>query len=63
LPREEYLAEVKKLISPFIQLLKTGKLASIPELYDGDQPYYPKGAPAQFWSTAAVYLLAREVFY
>ena len=62
LPREEYLAEVKKLISPFIQLLKTGKLASIPELYDGDQPYYPKGAPAQFWSTAAVYLLAREVF-
>lgn len=62
LTREEYLAEARMLIYPFIQLLKTGKLSSIPELYDGDQPYYPKGAPAQFWSTAAVYLLAREIF-
>jgi len=62
LSQDEFQAEVKKLIGPFIQLLKTGKLASIPELYDGDHPYYPKGAPAQFWSTAAVYILAREVY-
>ncbi len=61
LPEEEYRSELLRLKNPFLQLLRTGKLASFPELYDGMDPYYPKGAPAQFWSTAAVYLLIKEL--
>lgn len=60
LSREEYLNTLKKLLHPFKELILSGKVGSLPELYDGDNPYYPKGAPAQFWSVAALYLLIKE---
>ena len=59
-PKEEYLNALKKLIHPFKELILSGKVGSLPELYDGENPYYPKGAPAQFWSVAAIYLLEKE---
>jgi glycogen debranching enzyme len=32
-----------------------GHIASIAEVWDGDMPHFPKGAPAQAWSVAALY--------
>lgn len=58
--KEEYLNALKGLLQPFKELILSGKVGSIPELYDGENPYFPKGAPAQFWSVAAIYLLAKE---
>lgn len=61
LPEKDYLEALKRLLHPFKSLILSGKVGNIPELYDGDHPYYPKGAPAQFWSVAAIYLLEREL--
>lgn len=58
---EEYIQELQKLLFPFRNLLLSGKVGSLPELYDGDNPYYPKGAPAQFWSVAAIFLMEKEL--
>lgn len=60
LPKKVYKEELKKLLHPFMELVLSGKVGSIPELYDGDNPYFPKGAPAQFWSVAAIFLLEIE---
>ncbi len=57
---KEYYEALKKLLHPFRELIFTGKIGSLPELYDGDNPYYPKGAPAQFWSVAAIFLLEQK---
>lgn len=60
LSREEYYHNIKKILNPFKELILKGKTSSLPELYDGENPFYPKGAPAQFWSAAALYLIAKE---
>jgi len=52
--------ELNSLVKPFREKILTGKIASIPEVYDGENPYYPKGAYAQFWSVAAIFLIERE---
>jgi glycogen debranching enzyme len=33
---------------------RSGCLGSIPEIYDGDEPRYPRGCPAQAWSVAEI---------
>lgn len=53
--------ELNSLVKPFREKILTGKIASIPEVYDGENPYYPKGAYAQFWSVAAIFLIEREL--
>ncbi|MCB5253531.1 MAG: hypothetical protein LHW51_11215 [Candidatus Cloacimonetes bacterium] len=32
-----------------------GHNASVAEVWDGENPHFPKGAPAQAWSVAALY--------
>ncbi|PMP60628.1 MAG: hypothetical protein C0197_06655 [Caldimicrobium thiodismutans] len=60
LAKRTYKEELKKLLHPFKELILSGKVGSLPELYDGDHPYFPKGAPSQFWSVAAIFLLEAE---
>jgi predicted glycogen debranching enzyme len=51
--------ELLAFASPFRDRFVSGEMASIPELYDGDSPRIPKGAPAQCWSTAAVFIIEK----
>ncbi len=59
-PKKTYKEELKRLLHPFKELVISRKVGSLPELYDGDNPYFPKGAPAQFWSVAAIFLIEVE---
>ncbi len=51
--------EIKDTLSSFIQTFRQsflrGHIASVAEIWDGDSPHFPKGAPAQAWSVAALY--------
>ncbi len=51
--------ELESLIFRFREGFVTGRMASVAELYDGDDPNLPKGAPAQCWSVTAVYIIER----
>lgn len=57
--KENLKVELNDLVKVFRDLISTGKAASIPEIYDGENPYYPKGAHAQLWSVAAVFLIEK----
>ncbi|MCX8058256.1 MAG: amylo-alpha-1,6-glucosidase [Spirochaetes bacterium] len=56
--KEEIL---KRFRRPFDGLLK-GHYGSIAEVWDGDEPHFPKGAPAQAWSVAAYYYVVKNFF-
>lgn len=51
--------EIAQALSEFIGVLRKGfmkgHIASVAEVWDGDTPHFPKGAPAQAWSVAALY--------
>lgn len=51
--------EIAEALSSFIGTFRSsfmkGHIASIAEVWDGDAPHFPKGAPAQAWSVAALY--------
>lgn len=51
--------EIVKTIGDIIGVLRNsfmkGHIASVAEVWDGDTPHFPKGAPAQAWSVAALY--------
>ncbi len=51
--------EIKDALESFIMSFRNsfmrGHIASIAEIWDGDAPHFPKGAPAQAWSVAALY--------
>ncbi|MDD2230350.1 MAG: amylo-alpha-1,6-glucosidase [Candidatus Cloacimonetes bacterium] len=51
--------EIRETLSSFIQTFREsfmrGHIASVAEIWDGDAPHFPKGAPAQAWSVAALY--------
>lgn len=51
--------EISKEISGYVWALRDGmmrgELASIAEVWDGQDPYFPKGCPAQAWSTFALF--------
>jgi glycogen debranching enzyme len=53
-PAAERRAELEKLIWRFRRGFMKGHIASVAELWDGDQPHVPKGCPAQAWSVMAV---------
>jgi len=38
-----------------------GWLASVAEVWDGENPGVPKGAPAQAWSVAALYCIEKMI--
>lgn len=51
--------EIAQALGDFIGKLRNsfmrGHIASVAEVWDGDTPHFPKGAPAQAWSVAALY--------
>jgi len=51
--------ELLGLVSAFRDRFVSGDMASVPELYDGESPRLPKGAPAQCWSSAAIFLIEK----
>ena len=59
-PDKSY-ADVKEhigyLINSFRNGYQRGHIASIAEIWDGDKPHFPKGAPAQAWSVSALYAI------
>ncbi len=48
------LAHCRSLVAAFEPELERGCLGTIGELYEGDPPHRPCGAPAQAWSVAAM---------
>lgn len=54
-PDVEIAAELSKYISTFRNSFMRGHIASVAEVWDGDSPHFPKGAPAQAWSVASLY--------
>jgi|YNPMSStandDraft_1061717.scaffolds.fasta_scaffold00005_21 glycogen debranching enzyme len=52
---------LKRFINPINGILK-GHYGTIAEVWDGVNPHFPKGAPAQAWSVAAFYYIAKEFF-
>jgi predicted glycogen debranching enzyme len=53
--------ELREVVSSFREGIMQGEMASIPELYEGAEPYLPKGAPAQCWSVAAVFIIEKMI--
>jgi len=51
----EIATELSKFVSSFRNSFMRGHIASVAEVWDGDSPHFPKGAPAQAWSVAALY--------
>lgn len=51
--------ELAESLGDFVQVLRNGfmrgHIASVAEVWDGENPHFPKGAPAQAWSVAALY--------
>lgn len=47
-------------ISPFVDHIKDGGLGSISEIFDGDNPHYPRGCFAQAWSVSEILRAAVE---
>lgn len=52
---EEIFGGLEEIIGTFQLSFMKGHIASIAEVWDGDIPHFPKGAPAQAWSVAALY--------
>lgn len=52
-------ADIREALVSFVQTFRhsfmRGHIASVAEIWDGDSPHFPKGAPAQAWSVAALY--------
>jgi len=58
-------AEIKNAVDLFVDKFKQGiikgHIDSIAEVWDGDNPHFPKGCPAQAWSVAAM-ITAEHIF-
>ncbi|KPJ63494.1 MAG: hypothetical protein AMS15_00125 [Planctomycetes bacterium DG_23] len=59
--RNKLLKELKDLVSRLRDLFVQGETASLPEIYDGENPGLPKGAPAQCWSVSAIFLIEKMI--
>jgi len=55
MPDTEIAAKLGELIGTFRNSFLRGHIASLAEVWDGDNPHFPKGAPAQAISVAALY--------
>ena len=51
-PRAEVAAWMQPLTQAFLEHLNLGCVGQISEIFDGDFPHEPRGAPAQAWSAA-----------
>lgn len=49
-----------EFLMPFVDHLKDGGLGSISEIFDGNNPHYPRGCFAQAWSVAEILRAAVE---
>ncbi len=51
--------ELAEQLGSFVSTLRNsfmrGHIASVAEVWDGEKPHFPKGAPAKAWSVAALY--------
>jgi len=50
---------ISKILAPFEAHLDESCLGQISEIFDGDPPHAPRGAPAQAWSVAELLRIAR----
>jgi glycogen debranching enzyme len=48
------VAAAQRLLEPVQDHLHDAGLGTISEIFDGDPPHAPRGAPAQAWSVACV---------
>lgn len=53
--KKELIEGLESIIKQFRHEYKHGYIASIASIWDGGKPHFPKGAPAEAWSVAAVY--------
>ncbi len=56
-----FLSELNHLVLRLRDEIENGKMASVPELYDGGEQNLPKGAPAQCWSVAGILLVEKMI--
>lgn len=49
-----------EFVYPFLEHVKDGGLGSISEIFDGDNPHYPRGCFAQAWSVSEILRAAVE---
>ncbi|HOD18394.1 MAG TPA: amylo-alpha-1,6-glucosidase [Candidatus Cloacimonadota bacterium] len=53
--KREIIQNLSDFIGVFRNSIMRGHIASVAEVWDGDFPHFPKGAPAMAWSVAAIY--------
>jgi glycogen debranching enzyme len=61
--QEEIIDALTSFISTFRTSFMKGHIASLAEIWDGDTPHFPKGAPAQAWSVAALYNIENYILF
>lgn len=54
-PDKEIAEDLSNFVGSFRNGFMKGHIATLAELWDGDAPHFPKGAPAMAWSMAALY--------
>lgn len=59
----ELADKLESLIEPFRTSCQKGHIASIAEVWDGDNPHFPKGAPALAMSVAALFNVESYIAY
>ncbi len=59
--KEILVNELEPMVYSFRKKYIEGDMAAVPEIYDGDNPNIPKGAPAQCWSTAALLIIEKMI--
>jgi glycogen debranching enzyme len=52
---------LRELLEPLLAWMARDGMGSLPEVFDGDEPYSPGGCPAQAWSVAEVRSLLAEL--
>jgi len=55
------IAQARVWLKPLIDHLEQNCIGQIAEIFEGNEPHYPKGCPAQAWSVAEVLRLAAEL--
>ncbi len=55
MPEDQIAGQLSEFIGTFRNSFMRGHIASVAEVWDGDKPHFPKGAPAQAISVAALY--------
>ncbi|EOD00791.1 amylo-alpha-1,6-glucosidase [Caldisalinibacter kiritimatiensis] len=54
--------KAKEMLDLFKAHMKDGCIGSISEILEGDEPFYPRGCPAQAWSVAEVLRVYGEIY-